>query len=50
MAQDSDSPKAADKGKGKAVEGDSSEKNTTNGKKEENKKDGMLLEMPLYLS
>jgi hypothetical protein len=41
MAQDSDVPKAADKGKGKAVDDAKDEKPTVNGKKDEDKKDSM---------
>lgn len=37
MAQDSDVPKSADKGKGKAVEGSKNEKPVANGKKEDEK-------------
>ena len=39
MAQDSDVPKAADKGKGKAVDDGKEEKPTLNGKQEEEKKE-----------
>ncbi|POR36192.1 26S proteasome regulatory subunit rpn-1 [Tolypocladium paradoxum] len=39
MAQDSDAPKAVDKGKGKAVNESQDEKPILNGKKEEDKKD-----------
>lgn len=39
MAQDSDTPKATDKGKGKAVDEAKDEKPLINGKKEEDKKD-----------
>lgn len=42
MAQDSDAPKAVDKGKGKAVDEPKEEKATLNGKKEDEKKDGKL--------
>jgi 26S proteasome regulatory subunit N1 len=43
MAQDSDVPTSADKGKGKAVEEPKNENAVANGKKEdEEKKDGML--------
>ena len=38
MAQDSDVPKTADKGKGKAVDDGKSEKSVVNGKKEEEQK------------
>lgn len=41
MAQDSDVPKAADKGKGKAVDDPKEETPVVNGKKEDDKKDGM---------
>lgn len=41
MAQDSDVPKAADKGKGKAVDDPKEEAAFVNGKKEDDKKDGM---------
>lgn len=40
MAQDTDAPKAADKGKGKAVDESKDEKPILNGKKEDDKKDG----------
>lgn len=40
MAQDSDAPKAADKGKGKAVESPKDEKLVLNSKKGGDKKDG----------
>lgn len=40
MAQDTDAPKAVDKGKGKAVEDSKEEKPVLNGKKEDDKKDG----------
>ncbi len=40
MAQDSDAPKAVDKGKGKAVDEPKDEKPVLNGKKEDGKKDG----------
>lgn len=40
MAQDSDAPKAVDKGKGKAVDDSKEEKPVLNGKKEDEKKDG----------
>lgn len=40
MAQDSDVPTAADKGKGKAVDDPKDEKAVVNGKKEDDKKDG----------
>lgn len=43
MAQDSEKPSAADKGKGKAVEEPKDEKAAVNGKKEDDeKKDGGL--------
>ena len=37
MAQDSDVPTSADKGKGKAVEDPKQDKNVVNGKKEDGK-------------
>lgn len=40
MAQDSDVPSAADKGKGKAVEEPKDDKPVLNGKKDDEKKDG----------
>lgn len=40
MAQDSEVPSAADKGKGKAVEEPKDDKAAVNGKKEDDKKDG----------
>jgi desulfoferrodoxin (superoxide reductase-like protein) len=45
MAQDSDVPKAADKGKGKAVDDSKDEKSLPliNGKKEDDKKDCMYI-------
>lgn len=42
MAQDSEVPKAADKGKGKAVDESKKDKPVTNGKKENEKINGML--------
>ena len=47
MAQDSDKPTSADKGKGKAVEKPTDEKPVVNGKnkEDEEKKDGMQLRM-----
>lgn len=47
MAQDSDVSKAADKGKGKAVDDSKNEKPALNGKKEEDKKDGKILHVNL---
>lgn len=41
MAQDADLPKAADKGKGKAVDDPKNENAAVNGKKEGDDKDGM---------
>lgn len=41
MAQDSDVPKAADKGKGKAVDDGKDDKTVVNGKKEDDKKESM---------
>lgn len=41
MAPDSDVPKAADKGKGKAVDEPNDDKPVLNGKKDEDKKDSM---------
>lgn len=50
MAQDSDVPTSADKGKGKATEKSKEDKPVLNGKKEdEDKKDGMLSGHPLVL-
>ena len=43
MAQDSDVPTSADKGKGKATEKSKEDKLTLNGKKEDEKKDGMFV-------
>jgi 26S proteasome regulatory subunit N1 len=40
MAQDTDAPKAGDKGKGKAADDSKDEKPVLNGKKEDDKKDG----------
>lgn len=40
MAQDSDKPTSADKGKGKAPENANDDKPVVNGKKDEGKKDG----------
>lgn len=40
MAQDSDKPTSADKGKGKAPETENDDKPVVNGKKDEGKKDG----------
>ena len=40
MAQDAELPKAADKGKGKAVDDPKNENAAVNGKKEDDKKDG----------
>ncbi len=42
MAQDADVPKAADKGKGKAVDDPKNENAAVNGKKETDEKGGML--------
>jgi 26S proteasome regulatory subunit N1 len=41
MAQDSEVPKAADKGKGKAVDDAKKDKQQTNGKKEDEKTESM---------
>lgn len=42
MAQDADVPKAADKGKGKAIDDPKNENAAANGKKETDEKGGML--------
>lgn len=45
MAQDSELPKAADKGKGKAVDDAKKDKPLANGKKEDDKVEGMGIQL-----
>lgn len=45
MAQDSELPKAADKGKGKAVDDAKKDKTLANGKKEDDKVEGMGIQL-----
>lgn len=48
MAQDSELPKAADKGKGKAVDDAKKDKPLANGKKEDDKVEGMGTQLHLW--